>query len=102
MMLRCARFFHHALTRFVQHHVQEIKPGKIVSFAAGAFALLIVFASLVQIHGVFGGRISRPAMWIDNGIAPLCIVNTYGLFAVMTSARTEIIVEGSDDCGQWR
>jgi len=66
------------------------------------FALLIVFASLVQIHGVFGGRISPPAMWINNGIAPLCIVNTYGLFAVMTTARTEIIIEGSDDGVHWR
>jgi hypothetical protein len=60
------------LTRFVQHRVRDIERGKIVSFAAGAFALLIVFASLVQIHGVFGGRISAPAMWINNGIAPLC------------------------------
>ncbi|MGO9677750.1 MAG: lipase maturation factor family protein [Candidatus Sulfotelmatobacter sp.] len=87
---------------FVQQHVRDMKPGKIVSFAAGALALLIVFVSLVQIHAVFGGRISAPAMWLYDEIAPLRIVNTYGLFAVMTTTRPEIIVEGSDDGVHWR
>ncbi len=41
-------------------------------------------------------------MWINDEIAPLRIVNTYGLFAVMTTARPEIIVEGSDDGVHWR
>ncbi len=90
------------LTRFVQHEVRDIKSGRIVSFAAGAFALLIVLTSLVQIHAVFGGRNSAPAMWIENEIAPLRILNTYGLFAVMTTARPEIIIEGSDDGVNWR
>ena len=87
---------------FVQPRVRDMKPGKIVSFAAGALALLIVFVSLVQIHAVFGGRISAPAMWLYDEIAPLRIVNTYGLFAVMTTTRPEIIVEGSDDGVHWR
>jgi lipase maturation factor 1 len=52
-------------------------------------------------HAVFGGRISAPAMWINDEIAPLRIVNTYGLFAVMTTARPEIIIEGSDDGVHW-
>ena len=90
------------LTRFVQHDVRDINRGKIVSFAAGALALLIVFANIVQIHAAFGGRISAPAMWINDEIAPLRIVNTYGLFAVMTTARPEIIIEGSDDGVHWR
>ena len=30
------------------------------------------------------------------------IVNSYGLFAVMTTERLEIVVEGSDDGQQWR
>jgi len=85
------------LTRLVQHGVRDVNRGNIVSFAAGAFALLIVFANIVQIHAAFGGRISTLAMWINDEIAPLRIVNTYGLFAVMTTARPEIIIEGSDD-----
>jgi hypothetical protein len=32
---------------------------------------------------------------------PLRIVNTYGLFAVMTTTRLEIVVEGSNDGVSW-
>jgi len=90
------------VTRFVQYHAHDIKPGKIVSYAIGAFALLIVSVSLVQLHAVFTGRISVPAAWINDEIAPLHLVNTYGLFAVMTTTRPEIIIEGSDDGVHWR
>jgi lipase maturation factor 1 len=34
-------------------------------------------------------------------VAPLRIVNSYGLFAVMTTTRPEIIVEGSNDGVTW-
>ncbi len=35
-------------------------------------------------------------------IAPLRIVNSYGLFAVMTTTRPEIVVEGSQDGSHWQ
>ena len=41
------------------------------------------------------GRMSR-------AVGPLLIVNPYGLFANMTTARPEIVVEGSDDGQIWR
>jgi len=90
------------LIRFVQRNVRDIMPGKIVSYPVGAFALLIVFVGLIQLHAVFSGRISPSCAWINNEIAPLRIVNTYGLFAVMTTTLPEIIVEGSDDGVHWR
>jgi predicted DCC family thiol-disulfide oxidoreductase YuxK len=90
------------LTRFAQRHVRDIKPAKIVSFAVGGFALLIVFTGLVQLDAVFGRQASAPARCINDEIAPLRIVNSYGLFAVMTTTRLEIIVEGSDDGVHWR
>ncbi|MGA7871335.1 MAG: lipase maturation factor family protein [Candidatus Binatus sp.] len=89
-------------TRFVQRQVRDIKPGEIVSFAVGAFAMLIVFTGLVQLHAVLNGRISALGTWVNAEIAPLRIVNTYGLFAVMTTTLPEIIVEGSDDGVHWR
>jgi len=49
-----------------------------------------------------GGRLFAPAIWINDEIARLRIVNSYGLFAVMTTARPEIIIEGSDDGVHWR
>jgi predicted DCC family thiol-disulfide oxidoreductase YuxK len=90
------------LSRFVQRHVRDLKPGRIVSFATGAFAFLIVLDGLVQMHAVFGGRISAQGEWLNADIAPLRIVNNYGLFAVMTTTRPEIIIEGSDDGVHWR
>jgi len=39
---------------------------------------------------------------IADLIAPLRSVNAYGLFAVMTTTRPEIIVEGSDDGVAWK
>jgi hypothetical protein len=38
---------------------------------------------------------------VADFIEPLRSVNTYGLFAVMTTTRPEIIVEGSDDGERW-
>lgn len=90
------------LTRFVQNQVKDNQPQKTVSYAAGVLAILIVFVSFVQLYAGFGGRISGPAAWIADEIAPLCIVNTYGLFAVMTTTRPEIIIEGSNDGVHWR
>lgn len=37
-----------------------------------------------------------------RALSPFEIVNTYGLFAVMTTTRPEIIIEGSNDQETWR
>jgi predicted DCC family thiol-disulfide oxidoreductase YuxK len=89
-------------TRFMQRHVRSVEPGRVASFVVGAFAVLIVSLSLVQLHAVFGGQTSAAGTWLNDEIAPLRIVNTYGLFAVMTTTLPEIIVEGSDDGVHWR
>jgi predicted DCC family thiol-disulfide oxidoreductase YuxK len=90
------------LTRFVHDDVRDVRPGRIATVFVGAFATLIVFVSLVQLHGAFGGQISSSSAWIAREISPLLIVNTYGLFAVMTTTRPEIIIEGSNDGVNWR
>jgi hypothetical protein len=46
-----------------------------------------------------GGAAIAP---LADAIAPFRSVNVYGLFAVMTPTRPEIIVEGSDDGRTWR
>ena len=43
-----------------------------------------------------------PLLFILEVISPFHIVNGYGLFAVMTKQREEIIVEGSEDGLLWR
>ncbi|PYV43571.1 MAG: hypothetical protein DMG06_10115 [Acidobacteria bacterium] len=44
---------------------------------------------------------SEPVKKIYSWLAPLCSLNRYGLFAVMTTTRPEIIVEGSNDGVNW-
>jgi hypothetical protein len=39
---------------------------------------------------------------LTRAVAPLFIVNPYGLFAVMTTVRPEIVIEGSLDGETWR
>jgi predicted DCC family thiol-disulfide oxidoreductase YuxK len=90
------------LTRLLQQRTQGMEPRQIASFVAGSLALLIVFVSGVQLYSTFSGRTPMLAKWIDYGIAPLRIVNTYGVFAVMTTERPEIIIEGSDDGIHWK
>jgi predicted DCC family thiol-disulfide oxidoreductase YuxK len=46
--------------------------------------------------------IPRPALHLLEWISPLESVNRYGLFAVMTMRRPEIVVEGSEDGRTWR
>ncbi len=49
--------------------------------------------------GVPGGDLGRV---VAGWIAPLRSVNSYGLFADMTTRRTEIVIEGSHDAITWR
>lgn len=51
-----------------------------------------------------GFHVQRPSwtMGIYQALDPLRSFNTYGLFAVMTTSRPEITVEGSEDGVQWK
>ena len=66
-------------------------------------AIVILTVSAFQIISLSGMRSGwlAPAAWLDSEIAPWRTVNGYGLFAVMTTTRNEIIVEGSDDGTHW-
>jgi len=81
--------------------VQKNAPPRSVSLVAGALALLIVFCSLVQMDARFGGSPPALAQAIDRVVEPLHIVSGYGLFAVMTTERDEIVIEGSYDSVDW-
>ncbi len=39
--------------------------------------------------------------WSPRSLEPFEIVNPYGLFAVITTSRTELVVEGSNDNEHW-
>jgi hypothetical protein len=42
-----------------------------------------------------------PVRWLQQAVAPFSLVNRYGLFAVMTTSRPEIVIEGSADGVRW-
>ena len=68
----------------------------------GILALLIMIASLAQLLALFGQPVPRPAQQMVRRFGPFRLVNRYGLFAVMTTERPQIIVEGSMDGDTWR
>jgi hypothetical protein len=72
--------------------------------AAVLAAAVLTTASLVPLFGMFGTRPVwlAPAVALARELAPLRSVNGYGLFAVMTTTRPEIRVEGSDDGVTWK
>jgi len=69
---------------------------------SAALAGMIAMISALQILETFNGPTPPGGGAILHAVAPLRLVNTYGLFAVMTTTRAEIIVEGSADGENWR
>jgi predicted DCC family thiol-disulfide oxidoreductase YuxK len=64
--------------------------------------LLVVVAGILQIAELFVRReLPRPALRLLRIIQPLHVVNGYGLFAVMTTSRPDIIIQGSNDGQTW-
>lgn len=64
-------------------------------------ASVIIFVSTFQMTNIFFGVFPKPAEYVAKVVRPAHLVNTYGLFAVMTTTRTEIIIEGSYDGETW-
>lgn len=64
----------------------------------------ILFLSVIPLASAFRAiPVSfEPLAEIHSLIAPFRTVNSYGLFAVMTTKRREIIVQGSNDGYEWR
>jgi predicted DCC family thiol-disulfide oxidoreductase YuxK len=64
---------------------------------------VVLLVSSTQLVSVFGGRWNwpEPVGAFCEILAPFRSLNDYGLFAVMTTARPEISVEGSQDGIAW-
>lgn len=67
---------------------------------AGAVSVLITAVLLVNKFNL-SFEWPRPIVWLVEKTAPLRSFNSYGLFAVMTTERMEIEVQGSDDAVNW-
>ncbi len=67
-----------------------------------AVAIIIFLVSGFQLARIVEISAPPPVRALANWIEPLHIVNTYGLFSVMTTERPEIIIEGSSDGQNWQ
>jgi hypothetical protein len=79
-------------------------PGKvrITKPAIAAVAAALVFTlGVLQMMATLGVTLRGPAADLVRFFTPFGIVNTYGLFAVMTTERPEITVQGSNDGEHW-
>jgi hypothetical protein len=79
------------------HRTAGVWNQRVITMLAGGYLLLSGF----QMLGALSGYMPGPAGAALNWLAPFRIINTYGLFAVMTTTRPEIIVEGSNDGQTW-
>ena len=70
--------------------------------AIAALATVLVALNLIVIAVAFGVRIPAPIRTALRWSDYFGVVNSYGLFAVMTTRRLEIVVQGSNDGVQWR
>jgi len=77
-----------------QPHRPKVVP-TLAGVAIGTISVLL-FLQLFSVPLPPGGP------QILRAVDPLRLVNSYGLFAVMTTTRPEIIVEGSNDGLNWR
>ncbi len=69
--------------------------------AAVAAVILMASSYMLAVTLDFRSSLLTPLGWVAGQLEPFRSVNNYGLFAVMTTERNEIIVEGSDDGTNW-
>ncbi len=70
--------------------------------SATALAAVYLTLGIVQIYEqVYRAPVYGPLHSLYAHIAPLRLVNGYGLFANMTTSRPEIVIEGSNDGREW-
>ncbi|MBE7472731.1 MAG: lipase maturation factor family protein [Anaerolineae bacterium] len=75
-----------------------VRMQQILSLALAVLIFLLSSAHLVRLVAPLPRPVQQALVWI----APFRSINSYGLFAVMTTTRPEIIIEGSNDGESWQ
>jgi hypothetical protein len=76
-------------------------PRRVPYWIAIAIAVVLIVLSSFQLAELFGVPTPGAIAELGQLLSPLRVVNTYGPFAVMTTTRPEIVVEGSNDGVMW-
>jgi hypothetical protein len=82
--------------------IPHVKPyGRFRRWSLGLLAVLTITLGLAHLSALIM-KVPRPLVLLSTAVSPLHIVNGYGLFAIMTTRRQEIVIEGSDDGSVWK
>ncbi|MGA2185969.1 MAG: lipase maturation factor family protein [Bryobacteraceae bacterium] len=77
------------------------KPRRTIKVMLAALSVLILLLNIGQFSRLLFGDAPGPLGDLLHTTEPLGIVNSYGLFAVMTTTRPEIVIQGSNDGTTW-
>ncbi len=91
----------HYFSVFISPITESVKNPLLLDIAVSIVGLGLILLQLVNFwHHV----VKRKSLLSDilNWFYPFHIVNRYGIFAVMTTKRYEIVIEGSADGTQWK
>jgi len=88
------------LTSYAKRTTRSIWPLAIAVPLATVF-ISASFLEIVAIFGASGDGALKPIAKLAGWLEPFRTFNNYGLFAVMTTERHEIIVQGSNDGVHW-
>jgi predicted DCC family thiol-disulfide oxidoreductase YuxK len=78
-----------------------VSSGRLHRAAIAVLAAVVLILSVARLTETFHGALPEPLRFLARATAPFQIVNSYGLFSIMTTTRPEIIVEGSNDGETW-
>jgi hypothetical protein len=99
---RIARWFPRRFVDRITGKPHAMPPSKARRILVTTVAVYMAVMGAAELMGRLFGVEPQPVARLMNIIAPLRIVNGYGLFAVMTTTRPEIIIEGSNDGVNWQ
>jgi len=79
------------------------KGGVFYRVVTGVIVVIVLIVSMGLMADSFAHcPLPKPVEKMITAVSPLRSINNYGLFAVMTTERNEIILEGSDDAEHWQ
>src|SRR5262249_53081004 len=106
LLLLDDEFWHPAIQQFMPGNVIRGRISEVNGSSNAVVTLIaaaLLFISCDVIAKLFRREVKWPKVLIRclEFLAPFHLVSSYGLFAVITTDRPEIIVEGSDDGVNW-
>lgn len=99
---------HHVFPRALTHRLLSsldyAKSSVTRRIGLAVLTVVILFGSAVLFIATISGSaaVPRSALKFTSWLEPFHIVGSYGLFAVMTTTRPEIIIQGSNDGLHWQ